>query len=610
MDRQEDGDASEPREGSVGAPASSLAGGGRARIAVMGGTAAALGLGTADARLRAHGAVLAEVPGGLAVTGAALQALAAADVAVLVLGADGFSSAARQLSLLAWHLGGCLPLIVTGAAGPEAAEAVAAYAMALGAPVPAAAADPRDLPGLLDVALGRRASQAAAAPLRLRIESVSAGGDKVTGRIVAGVATPGLEVVVLPQAAQAVVQRSEPADADGGGVTIQMDRPVSAAAGQVLAAAGARPEHADQVAAHVAWLADAPLLPGRPYRLRLGGQSVTAQISALKHRIDAADLSPIAARRLAQGEAGLCNLSLANPLLFDAAPPGQPAGGGLSRFTIEDPGTGNVLGAGRVLFTLRRATNIHWQALAVDKAARAALKAQRPCCLWFTGLSGSGKSTVASLLEQRLSAIGRHTYTLDGDNVRHGLNRDLGFTDADRVENIRRVAEVARLMVDAGLIVMVSFISPFRTEREMARASVLGRRVSGDSTSNTPIDICESRDPKGLYKKARAGQLKNFTGIDSPYEPPERAEISLASGTLPAEALVEQVLSETCAARADRRGAGHLRGARRLAAPPQDVRYQDGLARVSSSTSSPMRRASSGEAPVTAGIRSISLTAA
>jgi bifunctional enzyme CysN/CysC len=202
-----------------------------------------------------------------------------------------------------------------------------------------------------------------------------------------------------------------------------------------------------------------------------------------------------------------------------------------------------VLGFGRIDFTLRRATNIHWQALAVDKLARAHLKGQRPCCLWFTGLSGSGKSTLASLLEKRLNSLGRHTYTLDGDNVRHGLNRDLGFTEADRVENIRRVAEVAKLFVDAGLIVMVSFISPFRAERELARAL----HTDGEFIEihvDTPIEVCERRDPKGLYRKARAGQLKNFTGIDSPYEAPERPELRLDSGEAAPGALVEQVLRE------------------------------------------------------------------
>ena len=247
----------------------------------------------------------------------------------------------------------------------------------------------------------------------------------------------------------------------------------------------------------------------------------------------------MAARQLARGEVGLCNLSFAEPILFDPFERCQTLG----RFEIADPNDGHITGFGRIAFTLRRATNIHWQALLVDKAARAALKGQRPCCLWFTGLSGSGKSTVATLHEKRLNAAGRHTTMLDGDNVRHGLNRDLGFTDADRVENIRRVSEVARLFVDSGLIVLVSFISPFRAERRMAR-ELFPESEFLEIFVDTPIAICEVRDPKGLYKKARAGALKNFTGIDSPYEPPERADIHLEGGVVPAETLVDQVYRE------------------------------------------------------------------
>ena len=208
-------------------------------------------------------------------------------------------------------------------------------------------------------------------------------------------------------------------------------------------------------------------------------------------------------------------------------------------FTLEDAVDGGIVGRGEIAFTLRRATNIHWQAQAVDKVSRSALKGQRPACLWFTGLSGSGKSTIATALEKRLNAMGLHTYTLDGDNVRHGLSRDLGFTDADRVENIRRIAEVSKLFVDAGLLVMVSFISPFRAERRMARG-LLGPDEFLEIFVDTPIEICEQRDPKGLYAKARAGQLKNFTGIDSPYEPPEHAEIHIAGGEAPPEVLVER----------------------------------------------------------------------
>jgi bifunctional enzyme CysN/CysC len=227
--------------------------------------------------------------------------------------------------------------------------------------------------------------------------------------------------------------------------------------------------------------------------------------------------------------------------VFDPADRSDPVPRPTSRFVLEDAVDGGVVGRGEIAFTLRRATNIHWQAQAVDKVSRSALKGQRPACLWFTGLSGSGKSTIASALEKRLNAMGLHTYTLDGDNVRHGLSRDLGFTDADRVENIRRIAEVAKLFVDAGLLVMVSFISPFRAERRMARG-LLGADEFLEIYVDTPIEICEQRDPKGLYRKARAGELKNFTGIDSPYEPPEHAEIRIAGGEASPEALVERIL--------------------------------------------------------------------
>ena len=511
-------------------------------LVLVSSTAAALGLDVK--RLKAQGAiVLTEFPGPPVVTGELLKALAAGDIAVLAIAGDGFTPAAQHIYLLAWHLHGELPIIVAASGDGEAKQAVEAYTEALGTAQSAVIAGADDLPSALDQANRRIVERHAADPFRLSIASSKVEDTTVSGAVVAGVARPGLEVVLLPQATRAVVARVGTALEGGANRVIHLDTPVTCEPGQVLAAANARPEHADQVAAHIVWLDDHPLLPGRPYRLGLAGQSTTAQIGALKHKINPADLNPIAARRLERGDVGLCNVSFASPLIFDQAVPGHPAAGGLNRFTIEDTGTGDILGVGDIQFTLRRATNIHWQALAVDKAARAALKDQRPCCLWFTGLSGSGKSTVASLLEKRLNAASRHTYTLDGDNVRHGLNRDLGFTDADRVENIRRIAEVSKLFVDAGLIVMVSFISPFRAERDMARALFAPGEFL-EIYVDTPIDVCEQRDPKGLYRKARAGQLKNFTGIDSPYEPPERAELRLAGGGSSPEALVEQILRE------------------------------------------------------------------
>jgi bifunctional enzyme CysN/CysC len=280
-------------------------------------------------------------------------------------------------------------------------------------------------------------------------------------------------------------------------------------------------------------MAEEPLLPGRQYLLKLATTTVPAQISALKHKIDVNTLDQLAAKTLRLNEVGYANFSLAQPIAFDPYTENRDMGG----FVLIDRFTNATVGAGMIEFGLRRATNVHWQALDVNKDVRAALKHQKPAVLWFTGLSGSGKSTIANIVERTLFAQGRHTYLLDGDNVRHGLNRDLGFTDADRVENIRRVAEAARLFVDAGLIVLVSFISPFRSERRMARELVGGREFV-EVFVDTPLDVCMTRDPKGLYQKAKAGTIKNFTGIDSPYEAPENPEIVLKTveGDAPSQA--------------------------------------------------------------------------
>jgi bifunctional enzyme CysN/CysC len=281
------------------------------------------------------------------------------------------------------------------------------------------------------------------------------------------------------------------------------------------------------------------MLPGRACTIRCGSQTTTATISALKYKLNVDNLDHVAGKTLELNEVGLCNLSMAKPLVFDPYGENEETGS----FILIDRFTNATVAAGMIEFGLRRATNVQWQELFIDKAARAGLKHQRPCVLWFTGLSGSGKSTIANTLEKRLHALGRHTYMLDGDNVRHGLNKDLGFTDADRVENIRRVAEAAKLFVDAGLIVMVSFISPFRSERRMAR-ELLGEGEFIEIYVDTPLEVCEARDPKGLYRKARAGLIRNFTGIDSSYEPPEQAELSLKTSDTNPEALAEKVLSE------------------------------------------------------------------
>jgi bifunctional enzyme CysN/CysC len=284
-------------------------------------------------------------------------------------------------------------------------------------------------------------------------------------------------------------------------------------------------------------MAEEEMLPGRAYLLKLATATVPATISALKHKVDVNTLGHLAGKTLILNEVGYCNFSLSQPLAFDPYRDNRDMGG----FILIDRFTNATVGAGMIDFGLRRATNVHWQALDVNKAARAGLKRQKPAILWFTGLSGSGKSTIANLVEKALAAEGRHTYLLDGDNVRHGLNRDLGFTDADRVENIRRVGEAAKLFLDAGLIVLVSFISPFRSERRMARELVeAGEFV--EIFVDTPLDICIARDPKGLYRKAQAGAIKNFTGIDSPYEAPEQADLTIKTVEAAPEMHAEAVL--------------------------------------------------------------------
>jgi len=282
---------------------------------------------------------------------------------------------------------------------------------------------------------------------------------------------------------------------------------------------------AHQFEATIVWTADRPMLQSRSYLMTIGTMTVPATVSPLKYRVDARTFLPIPAKTLDCGDVGVCNLDLAEPIPFD---PGR------RRFTLVGHPAGETVGIGRLHFALYRSQNVQWQSLDIDKSARAALMGHKPCVIWFTGLSGAGKSTIANLVEKRLHAVGRHTYLLDGDNVRHGLNKDLGFTDADRVENIRRVAEVARLMVDAGLVVLVSFISPFRSERRMAR-TLFSEGEFVEVFVDTPLDVAESRDPKGLYRKARRGDLKNFTGVDSPYEVPERADLCLDTTRLSAE---------------------------------------------------------------------------
>ncbi len=364
-----------------------------------------------------------------------------------------------------------------------------------------------------------------------------------SGTVVAGAVAPGDAVVVAKSGRPATVERIVTADGDleravtGDAVTIVLDQEIDIARGDVLVDPQARPEVADQFAAHLFWMSDEAMLPGRRYVLKLGTAQVAASITAIKHKIDVNTQEERPGRTLDLNEIAFCNLHLGHAIAFRPYADCRDLGA----FILIDRTSNQTVAAGMVEFGLRRASNIHHQHTDIDKARRAAQKAQKPCLLWFTGLSGAGKSTIANILERKLVAQGAHTYLLDGDNVRHGLNKDLGFTDADRVENIRRVGEVAKLMVDAGLIVMASFISPFRDERRMVR-DLLEPGEFIEVFVDTPLDIAEDRDVKGLYKKARAGAIKNFTGIDSPYEPPESAELVVDTTRLSAEEAADRIL--------------------------------------------------------------------
>ena len=364
------------------------------------------------------------------------------------------------------------------------------------------------------------------------------------GLIAAGTVRPGDVVRALPSGREAKVARVVTLDGDldqavaGQSVTLTLDREIDVSRGDVLAGPEALPEVADQFETTIVWMADEPMLPGRPYWLKIGSRTVSATLAAPKYQVNVNTLEHLAAKTLELNAIGICNIALDQAIAFDPYQQNRDTGG----FILIDRLTNATVAAGMIHFALRRSHNIHWQALDVGKAARAELNGQKPVVVWFTGLSGAGKSTIANLVEKKLFSLGRRTYTLDGDNVRHGLNKDLGFTEADRVENIRRVAEVARLMVDAGLIVLVSFISPFRAERRMARELMADGEFI-EVFVDTPLSEAEKRDVKGLYRKARSGELKNFTGIDSPYEAPENPEIRVDTTATSAEEAAEAIVA-------------------------------------------------------------------
>jgi bifunctional enzyme CysN/CysC len=365
-----------------------------------------------------------------------------------------------------------------------------------------------------------------------------------SGRIVAGVVAPGQEIVALPSGRKSRVARIVTLDGDrslcaaGESVTLTLEDEIDVSRGDLLASVPL-PEVADQFVANLVWLNDAPMLPGRRYLIRIGSQTTTVSVTALKHRIDIDTMAEVAANQLALNDIGTCAFAAEAQLVFETYKSGGPMG----TFILIDRLTDETVGAGLVLHSLRRATNIRRQALDVDRDARARLNGHRACTLWFTGLSGAGKSTIANAIERKLAARGCHTFLIDGDNIRHGLNRDLGFTDVDRVENIRRVAEVARLMTDAGLIVLSAIISPFRRERETAR-EIMADGEFIEIFVDTPLDVCEQRDPKGLYAKARRGEIPNFTGIGSAYEAPGNPDIRLEAGDAKVEELADRVIAE------------------------------------------------------------------
>ncbi|MGD9711502.1 MAG: adenylyl-sulfate kinase, partial [Thermomicrobiales bacterium] len=387
----------------------------------------------------------------------------------------------------------------------------------------------------------------AARPFRMPVQWVNrpnADFRGFAGTIAAGAVAAGDPVVVVPSGQTSRIkevlgpQGAVACAGVGAAVTVTLANEIDVARGDMLVAPDHHPQVADQFAAHLVWMSPEPLLPGRSYLLKINHVTLTASVTELKHRIDVENLDKLAAKTLAMNEIGVANLSLARSVPFDAYMDNRTTGA----FILIDRYSNETVAAGMIDFALRRATNIHYQPITVTKAERNRLMTHKPAVLWFTGLSGAGKSTIANLVEASLHARGVHTTLLDGDNIRHGLNKDLGFTAGERVENIRRIGEVAKLMTEAGLVVLCSFISPFRAERRMVR-ELLHEGEFIEVFVDADLDACIARDPKGLYRRALAGEIKNFTGVDQPYERPENAELKLDTSQNSAATLADQVLA-------------------------------------------------------------------
>lgn len=542
------------------------------RMAVCGpeeaGTSALAG--RIEAALTGRPRVVSALPG--SVTPEATLALSRCDLAILLVdAASGFTAETRKQAVIAASVGVRHLLLVTNnvaltgwnlqafetaAAELRSLAAELQLASALTIPVSVLTGDnveaasaatswyqgPALLPYLAELDPD---PQRAGRPLRLPISSVTRPGPDrrhYNGIVASGTLRRGQEVLVATSEARSsvesiLVEGVERESASGGdSVAVELNSHVDVSSGDMLVSPAQPPLVAEQLAAHIVWIGDEPLLPGRDYTIRLAGREMTASVTGVKHRLNIETLHHDVARTLHRGEIGACTIAISGPMAIDSFEADPHTG----RVLFTDRVTGAPIAAGTIDFALRRGQNIHVQRLIVSKSVRAEIKHQVPCILWFTGLSGAGKSTIANLVESELAARGFHTYMLDGDNVRHGLNKDLGFTAADRVENIRRVGEVAKLFVDAGLIVLCSFISPFRAERETVR-SLVNEAEFLEIFVSAPLEVCEGRDPKGLYAKSRAGRLPNFTGIDSPYEPPENPDLVLDTAANPADALARQV---------------------------------------------------------------------